>query len=88
MNYTSIRGAFYHHNNTEDRGYMFLEDLALGVPEIALQACFNKPRPEAGCDYIYARAAAPARLPRQRRGGDLHEDASRRAAVLEVITKR
>jgi len=87
MNYTSIRGAFYHHNNTEDRGYMFLEDLALGVPEIALQACFNKPRPEAGCDYIYARSHRHASLANDE-VVTFSEDASRRAAVLEVITKR
>jgi len=87
MNYSSLRGAFYHTGNTADRGYMFLEDLALGVPELALQACFNKPRPETGCDYIYARSHKHASLANDE-VVTFSENASRRAAVLEVLYKK
>lgn len=86
MNYSSLRGAFYHHNNTADRGYMFLEELALGVPELALQVCFNKPAPEAGCDYIYARAHGHKSLSNDE-VVTFDENASRRTAILEVLYK-
>jgi predicted DNA-binding WGR domain protein len=86
MNYTSIKGAYYHAGNTADRGYMFLEDLALGVPELALEACFNKPAPEPGRDYIYARAHGHKSLANDE-VVTFHEHASRRAAILEVLLK-
>lgn len=86
MNYTSIKGAFYHHGNTADRGYMFLEDLALGVAELALEACFNKPAPEPGHDYIYARAHGHKSLANDE-VVTFDEHASRRAAVIEVLLK-
>lgn len=87
MNYSSLRGAFYHHDNTADRGYMFLEDLALGVPELALQACFNKPEPDAGCDYIYARAHGHQSLANDE-VVTFDEAASRRVAIVEVMYKK
>lgn len=86
MNYSSLRGAFYHHNNTADRGYMFLEELALGVPELALEACFNKPAPATGCDYIYARAHGHKSLSNDE-VVTFDENASRRTAILEVLYK-
>ena len=86
MNYTSLRGAFYHHNNTADRGYMFLEELALGVPELALEACFDKPAPKKGCDYIYARAHGHASLANDE-VVTFDENASRRTAIVEVLYK-
>jgi hypothetical protein len=86
MNYTSIRGAFYHNGNTADRGYMFLEELALGVPELALEACFNKPAPDAGNDYIYARAHKHKSLANDE-VVTFDESASRRTAILEVLYK-
>ena len=86
MNYTSLRGAFYHRSNTADRGYMFLEELALGVPEVALEACFDKPSPKKGCDYIYARAHGHASLSNDE-VVTFDENASRRTAVLEVMYK-
>jgi predicted DNA-binding WGR domain protein len=86
MNYTSLRGAFYHRNNTADKGYMFLEDLALGVPELALEACFDKPAPKKGCDYIYARAHGHASLANDE-VVTFDENASRRVAIVEVMYK-
>jgi predicted DNA-binding WGR domain protein len=83
-NYTSLKGAFYGKNNTADRGYLFLEDLALGVPELALEACFDKPAPKKGCDYIYARAHGHASLSNDE-VVTFHENASRRVAILEVM---
>jgi predicted DNA-binding WGR domain protein len=85
-NYTSLKGAFYGKNNTADRGYLFLEDLALGVPELALEACFDKPEPKKGCDYIYARAHGHASLSNDE-VVTFDENASRRMAILEVMHK-
>ena len=85
-NYTSLRGAFYGKNNTADRGYLFLEELALGVPELALEACFDKPAPKKGCDYIYARAHGHASLSNDE-VVTFHENASRRMAIVEVMHK-
>jgi predicted DNA-binding WGR domain protein len=86
MNYTSLRGAFYGNDNTADKGYMFLEELALGVPEIALEACFDKPNPDKGCDYIYARAHGHKSLANDE-VVTFDENASRRLAILEVVYK-
>lgn len=86
MNYTSIEGAFYGSGNTDDKGYMFLEELALGVPEIALEACFDKPSPDKGCDYIYARAHGHKSLANDE-VVTFDENASRRMAILEVVYK-
>ncbi|NVB78064.1 MAG: WGR domain-containing protein [Kofleriaceae bacterium] len=85
-NYTSLKGAFYGRNNTADRGYVFLEDLALGVPELALEACFDKPAPKKGCDYIYARAHGHASLSNDE-VVTFEENASRRVAILEIMHK-
>jgi predicted DNA-binding WGR domain protein len=85
-NYTSLKGAFYHRNNTSNTGFLFLEELALGVPELALEACFDKPAPKKGCDYIYARAHGHASLSNDE-VVTFDENASRRAAILEIIHK-
>ncbi len=85
-NYTSLKGAFYGRNNTADRGYLFLEELALGVPELALEACFDKPAPKKGCDYIYARAHGHASLSNDE-VVTFDANASRRTHVLEVMHK-
>lgn len=83
-NYTSLRGAFYHRNNTSNTGFLFLEELALGVPELALEACFDKPAPKQGCDYIYARAHGHASLSNDE-VVTFHANASRRTAILEIM---
>ncbi len=85
-NYTSLKGAFYHRNNTANTGFVFLEELALGVPELALEACFDKPAPKKGCDYIYARAHGHASLSNDE-VVTFDENASRRTAILEIIHK-
>lgn len=86
MNYSSLRGAFYFRDNTADRGYMFLEELALGVPELALKACFNKPNPDKGKHYIYARAHGHQSLSNDE-VVTFDEHASRRTAIVEVMYK-
>lgn len=84
LNYSSLRGAHYHSDNTSDRGYMFLEELALGVPELALKACFDKPAPQKGAHYIYARAHGHASLANDE-VVTFDENASRRTAIVEVL---
>lgn len=86
MNYSSLEGAHYHPNNTADRGYMFLEELALGVPELALKACFDKPAPAKGTHYIYARAHGHQSLANDE-VVTFDENASRRMAIVEVMYK-
>lgn len=83
MNYTSLRGAYYGSGNTADRGYMFLEELALGVPEVHHAVCWNKPRPDPGHDYIYAEAHGHASLANDE-VVTFDEHASRRVAIVEV----
>ena len=83
MNYTSLRGAYYGDGNTADRGYMFLEELALGVPEIQHDVCWNKPAPDPGCDYIFAESWGHKSLANDE-VVTFHESASRRVAVVEV----
>jgi hypothetical protein len=56
MNYTSIGGAYWNSAAASTTGFMFLEDIALGVAEVHLSACWEKQRPDDGCDYIYAKA--------------------------------
>lgn len=87
MNYSSLRGAYYHHNNTADRGYIILEELALGVPELALKVCWNKPEPDPGNDYIYARAHGHESLANDE-VVTFDEHASRRTAILEIMYKK
>ena len=55
------------------------------MPELALEACFDKPAPKKGCDYIYARAHGHASLSNDE-VVTFDENASRRTAILEVIT--
>jgi hypothetical protein len=86
MNYSSLKGAFYFTDNTANRGYMFLEELALGVPELALKACFNKPEPKKGTHYIYARAHGHQSLSNDE-VVTFDENASRRTAIVEVLYK-
>ena len=56
MNYTSIGGAHWNSGASGSAGFLFLEELALGVPEVHLSACWDRHRPENGADYIYAKA--------------------------------
>lgn len=83
MNYTSLRGAYYGDGNTAERGYMFLEELALGVPEVQHDVCWNKPAPDAGCDYIFAESWGHKSLANDE-VVTFHESASRRVAIVEV----
>jgi predicted DNA-binding WGR domain protein len=83
MNYTSMAGAHYGAANTSRVGYLFLEDMALGVPEVHLTACWNKARPDDGHDYIYASAFGNPQLAHDE-VVTFHENASRLTHLLEV----
>ena len=87
MNYTSLAGAYYHSHNTASLGYMFLEEIALGVPEVHLDACWGRNRPAKGYDYIYAKAFGNPRLSHDEIV-TFHEDASRLTHLLEIGPKR
>jgi len=57
MNYTGVGGAYYGGN---DRGnaFMYLQELALGTPEVRHSACWDQHRPKGfpQNDWIYANA--------------------------------
>ncbi len=57
MNYTGVGGAYYGGN---DRGnaFMYLQELALGLPEVRHSACWDQHRPKGfpKNDWIYANA--------------------------------
>jgi predicted DNA-binding WGR domain protein len=86
MNYTSVAGAYYSSGNTARAGYMYLEEIALGVPEVHLTACWDKPRPEPGYDYIYAKAFGNPQLQHDEIV-TFTEEASRLTHLLEIVTK-
>ena len=65
---------------------MFLQDVALGVPEVHLTACWNKKRPDAKKDYIYAQAWGNPRLSHDEMV-TFHQDAQRITHVLEISFK-
>ncbi len=87
MNYTSLSGAYYGTSNTGRRGYMYLEEISLGVPEIHLTACWDRPRPAKGYDYIYAQAFGNPRLSHDEIV-TFDERASRLTHLLEIGHKR
>ncbi len=87
MNYTSLRGAYYGTSNVGKRGHMFLEEIALGVPEVHLTACWDRPRPAKGFDYIYAQAFGNPRLSHDEIV-TFDEHASRLTHILEIGHKR
>lgn len=64
MNYTSATGAYYGSGNTANRAFMFLQELALGVPEVRTTACWDKRRPDRwpNHDWIYANAGGCSTL--------------------------
>ena len=86
MNYTSLRGAYYGSGNTNKTGYLFLEEMALGKPEVHLTACWNRKRPAKGFDYIYAKAFGNPQLSHDE-VVTFHEDASRLTHLLEIGRK-
>jgi predicted DNA-binding WGR domain protein len=56
LNYTSLQGAYYGSGNSSRTGYMFLQDVALGIPEVRTSACKNQYRPKGWpqADFIFA----------------------------------
>jgi predicted DNA-binding WGR domain protein len=86
MNYTSMRGAYYDSGASGKLAYMFLQEIALGTPEVHLTACWNKKRPDKGKDYIYAQAWGNPRLSHDEIVTFV-EDAQRITHVLEIAKK-
>lgn len=84
MNYTSIGGAFWNKAAQAASGYLFLEEIALGIPEVHLSACWDKPRPETGCDYIYAKAFGNDQLAHDE-VVTFDENAQRMTHLLEIV---
>jgi hypothetical protein len=78
-----MAGAHYGAGNTAKLGYLFLEEMALGIPEVHLSACWNKNRPEKGADYIYANAFGNPQLSHDE-VVTFDERASRLTHLLEV----
>lgn len=83
MNYTSITGAHWNAAATGGTGFLFLEEIALGTPEVHLTACWDKHRPDSGCDYIYAKAFGNDQLSHDE-VVTFHEDAQRMTHLLEI----
>ena len=83
MNYTSLAGAYWSSANSGSKGYMYLEDMALGVPEVHLTACWDKRRPDKGSDYIYAKAFGNPQLSHDE-VVTFDEGASRLTHLLEI----
>ncbi|MCX4242685.1 WGR domain-containing protein [Paraliomyxa miuraensis] len=86
MNYTSISGAYWASGNTGKVGFMFLEEMALGVPEVHLKACWDRARPAKGHDYIYARSHGNPQLSHDE-VVTFTENASRLTHLLEIKYK-
>ena len=83
MNYTSLSGAHWNSSASGTHGFMFLEELALGVPEVCLNSCGGKSRPSSGCDYIYAKAGPGTYLAHDE-VVTFDEAASRMTHLLEI----
>ena len=83
MNYTSLGGAYWNSSAAGSHGFLFLEEMALGVPEIHLTACYSKRRPDSGKDYIYAKAFGNPQLAHDE-VVTFEEDASRMTHLLEI----
>ncbi len=83
MNYTSIGGAHWNKAAASTTGFLFLEEIALGIPEVHLSACWDKKGPEKGHDYIYAKAFGNDQLAHDE-VVTFHEDAQRMTHLLEI----
>lgn len=64
MNYTSARGAYYGSGNTASGAFMFLQEVALGCPEVLMSASWDQHRPKGWPqnDWIYACAGGNSSL--------------------------
>jgi hypothetical protein len=83
MNYTSIAGAYWNSGAAGTNGFLFLEEIALGIGEVHLTACWDKARPADGFDYIYAKAFGNDQLSHDEIV-TFHEDAQRMTHLLEI----
>jgi len=58
MNYTSAQGAYYGASNTSRTGFMYLQEVAVGLADVHTSACWDQHRPNGWPtnDVIYAAA--------------------------------
>jgi len=63
-NYSSLRGAYYHQSNSGNKGYVYLQDVALGRGEVRTTTCWGQKRPSRWPqqDFIYANAGGCSSL--------------------------
>lgn len=87
MNYTDCAGAYWNSASSGRKGFMFLEEIALGTPEVHLTACWGKDRPAKGKDYIYAKAFGNPQLAHDEIV-TFEENAQRMTHLLEIGHKK
>lgn len=83
MNYTSLEGAYYLRSDSGSKGFLFLEEMALGRPDVHHSSCGSIKRPRGGCDYIYAEASRNSYLSHDE-VVTFDENASRLTHLLEI----
>lgn len=68
LNYTSYRGAYYS-GGSSDKAYMYLQEVALGIPDVHTVACWDQHRPTGWPlkDFIFACGA-------RNQGGFVHDE--------------
>ncbi|MCP4503938.1 MAG: hypothetical protein GY822_28775 [Deltaproteobacteria bacterium] len=86
MNYTDCAGAYWNSGSSGRKGFMFLEEITLGTPEVHLTACWGKNRPTKGKDYIYAKAFGNPQLSHDEIV-TFEEDAQRMTHLFEIGMK-
>ena len=86
MNYTDCEGAYWNPSGSGRRGYMYLQEVALGVPEVHLTACWGRNEPAKGKDYIYAKAFGNPQLAHDEIV-TFDENAQRMTHLLEIGIK-
>lgn len=86
MNYTDCEGAYWNPAGSGRRGFMYLQEVALGVPEVHLTACWGKNEPAKGKDYIYAKAFGNPQLAHDEIV-TFDENAQRMTHLLEIGLK-
>lgn len=87
MNYTSARGAYYGSGNTSSGAFMFLQEVALGVPEVLTRASWDQHRPKGWPknDWIYACAGGIRSLTHDE-VVTFSEDAQVFRYIVEILT--
>lgn len=69
LNYTSLAGAYYGSGNSSRNAFMYLQEVALGAPDVRTVACWDKHRPDGwpNKDFIFACGS-------KNQGGFVHDE--------------